>query len=73
MEPEEDCFKVSRYVDGHISVDVVPLECESEVFLPGTVLVNLVILPEGFEQVIGICLLCVLDPKIVDGKGKNEV
>ena len=51
-------------------VDVVPLECEAEVFLPGPVLGDLVILPDRFEQVIGVFLPCVLDPKIVDEEGK---
>ena len=73
LELDEGCFNVSWHGDAHISVDVVSLECEAEVFLPGPVLGDLVILPEGFEQVIGVCLPCVLDPQIVDDKGKNEV
>ena len=73
LELEEGCFNVSRHGDAHISVDVVPLECEAEVFLPGPVLGDLVIFPEGFEQVISVCRLCVLDPKVVNDEGKNEV
>ena len=73
LEIKEGCFNVSWNGYAHISVDVVPLECEAEVFLPGPVLGDLVISPEGFEQVIGVCLLCVLDPKVVDNKGKHEV
>ena len=73
MELEEGCFNVSWNGDTHIYVDVVPLECGAKLFLPGPVLGDLVILLEGFEQVIGVCLPCVLDPKIVDNKGKNEV
>ena len=73
MKLEESCFNVSWHGDAHISVDVVPLECESEVFLPVPVLSDLVILQEGFEQVIGVCLPCVLDPKIIDEEGKDEV
>ena len=57
----------------YISVDVVPLECEAEVCLPGSVLGDLIILPEGFEQVIGVCLPCVLDPKVVDDEVKKVV
>ena len=73
MELEEGCFDVSWHGDAHISVDVVPLECEAEVFLPGPVLGDFVILPEEFEQVISVCLPYVLDPKIVNNEGKNEV
>ena len=71
-ELEEGCFNLSWHGGAHISVDVVPLECEAEIFLPGPVLGDLVILPEGFEQVIGVCLPCVIDPKILDdGKKKR--
>ena len=73
MELEEVCFNISWHGDTHISVDLVPLECVAKVFLPGPVLGDLVILLEVFEQVIGVCLPCVLDPKIIDDKGKNEV
>ena len=73
MEIEEGCFDISWHGDAHISVDVVLLECKAEVFLPGPVLGDLAIFPEGFEQAIGICLPCVLDPKIVNDEGKNEV
>ena len=73
MTLEEGCLDVSWHGDAHISVDVVPFECEAEVFLPGPFLGDLVILPEMFEQVIGVCLPCILDPKIVDDEGKNEV
>ena len=72
LELEEGCFDVSWHGDAHISVDVVPLECEAEVFLPGPVLGDLLILPEGFEQVIGVCVPCVLDPKIVDDEVKTR-
>ena len=72
LELEEGCFDVSWYGEAHISVDVVPLECEAELFLPGLFLSDLVILPEGFEQVIGVCLPCVIDPKIVESEGKTR-
>ena len=48
LELEEGFFNVSRHVDAHISVDIVPLECEAEVFLPCQALGDLVICPEGF-------------------------
>ena len=54
MEIEEGCFNVSWHGDAHIYVDVVPLECEANVFIPGPVFGDLVTLPEGFEQVIGV-------------------
>ena len=73
LELEEGCFDVSCHGDAHISVDVVPLECETKVFIPGLVLCGIVILSEGFEQVVGVCFPCVLDPKIIDDKRKNEV
>ena len=73
LELEDGCFNLSRNGDAYFYVDVVPLECEVEVSLPGPFLGDLVILPEGFEQVIGVCLPCVLDPKVVNIKGKNEV
>ena len=49
------------------------LEYEAKVFLPGPVLGDLLILLEAFEQVISVCLTFVIDPKIVDDEGKNEV
>ena len=73
MELEGGCLNIARHGDDHISVDVFPLECEAEVFIPGPVLGNLVIFPEGFEQVVGVCLSCVLDSKVVDDEGKHEV
>ena len=73
LELEEGCFNVSWHGDAYISVEVVPLECEAEVFLPGPVLGDLVIFPKRFEQVIGVCLSCLLDPKVVNDKGKYEV
>ena len=73
LELEEGCVNVSWHGDAHISVDVVPLECEAEVFLPGPFLGYILILPEGFKQVIGVCLTCVLDPKVIDDEGKHEV
>ena len=73
LELEGGCFNVSRHGDAQISVDVVSLECEAEVFLPGPVLGDLVIFPEGFEQVVGVCLSCVLDYKVVNDEGKHEV
>ena len=72
LELEEGCFKVSRHGDAHIFVDVVPLECEAEVFLPGPVIGDLVIFPEVSEQVFGVCLWCVLDYKVVENKGKTR-
>ena len=73
MELEEGCFNAFWHGDAHISIDVVPLECEAEVFIHGPFLNDLVILLEGFEQVIGVCLPCVLDPEIFDKEVKNEV
>ena len=73
MELEEGFFNVYRHVDAHISVDVVPLECEAEVFLPGPVLGDLVIFPEVFEHVFDVCLSCVLYFKVVHNEGKHEV
>ena len=73
LELEEGCFDVSCYEDAHISVDVVPLECDTKVFIPGLVLCGLVILSEGFEQVVGVCLSCILDSKAVNDEGKHEV
>ena len=70
---EEGCFNISWHGDAHISADVVPLECETEIFLPGLVIGDLVIFPEVFEQVIGVFLPCVLDPKVVNDEGKHEV
>ena len=72
LELEEGCFDVSWHGDAQISVYVVTLECEAKVFLSVPVLGDLVILPEGFEQVIGVCLPCVLDPKIIDDEGKTR-
>ena len=68
-----DAFTVSWHGDAHIYVDVVPLECEDEVFLTGPVLGDFVILPEGYEHMIGVCIPFVIDPKIVDDEGRNEV
>ena len=48
LELEEGCFNVSPHGDAHISVDVTPLECEAEISLPCTVLIDLVIFSEGF-------------------------
>ena len=45
MELEEGCFNISWNEDAHIYVDKVPLECEAEVFLPCTVLIDVVIFP----------------------------
>ena len=73
LDLKEGCFNGSWHGDAHISVDIVPLKSKATVFLPSPVLSDLVIPPEGFEQVIGVCLPCVLDPKIVNDKGKNEV
>ena len=73
LELEEGYFNVSWNGDANISVDIVLLECESEEFLPGPVLGDLVILPKGFELLIGVCLPCVLDPKIVEDEGKYKV
>ena len=64
LELEEECFNLYRHGDDHISVDVFPLECEAEVFLPCPVLGDLVIFSEGFEQVVGVCFSCVLDSKV---------
>ena len=54
MELEEVCFNVSWNGDVHISFYVVPLDCEAEISLPSPVLFDLVIFPEGFEQVIDV-------------------
>ena len=73
LELEEGCFNVSWHGDTHISIDVVPLECEAKVFLPSPVLGDLVIFLEGFEPVIGLCLPCVLDTKFVNDERKHKV
>ena len=73
MELEEGCFNGSWHGGALISVGVVQLECETEVFLSCPVLGDLVIFPEEFAQVVGICLLCVIDSKVVYDKGKHKV
>ena len=54
LELKEGYFNISRNGNAHISVDVVLLECEAEVFLPCPILGDLVIFSEGFYQVVGV-------------------
>ena len=66
----ESRANVSWHGDRNSALDVVPVERESKVHSAVPINQNLVELLEGIDEVVGMFLANIFDPKIVNNEGK---